>query len=638
MTIHIRTHLKRALVLLAIVLLNSTGPLESQEVRKTYVDQPTLVTSQLGFRQLGPKTVTLLPSPQDYVFPDEIPFYVDRLLARMKREQHLPKAWTGAFFNWPFDIDKGKYVGDRSGAGVSAYRGTLKKVATRWGIFYQGDFTEFAQPGLYQIETEYGFTTPFVIENNPYDRLIRSYLNYLHCQRSGTEIPGIRPLENADDGVLDTDGSYVPAAGGWNDAGDFRKWISQTSSHIEALTLIAQHADPSYRKSAIDEIMWGNKFFQSMITPEGRVYEDIGSGQLRGGKDYEKDWWCENHAGCLGSGEGKSDNIKENGDERKIRTTYNPVCQFLFIRNQVFASRVLDPADALKCEHLAELGWKYSQKAKHDGRTLFVAEELLAACELYASGLARVSGTEIEVLANELMSRQETGDFLLNGYFYEKGKTDGYRSIVWNAEPAMALLRVCELSIPKMEDLTKRTGSAVQRYIENYILKDAASNPFSVTPYGIFVKPLHSDEVTFRDAGGNNFVRTFISPLNVQEMVHGTDAVLMHHAYLLARAALLWKKDLYRNESEKLIQWATGHNTTGLCLFTGVGFRHPVIASFVNYRIPDATMDGFVGRLDDTPYMETSNAVEWNTQEVWGVPFYHTIGAVTYLSLLGNAN
>ena len=59
-------------------------------------------------------------------------------------------------------------------------------------------------------------------------------------------MPGIRPLENADDGVLDTDGTYVPAAGGWNDAGDFRKWISQTSSHIEALALIAQHADRRY--------------------------------------------------------------------------------------------------------------------------------------------------------------------------------------------------------------------------------------------------------------------------------------------------------------------------------------------------------------------------------------------------------
>ena len=97
---------------LAIVLLTFAGLLQSQELRKRYVDQPTLVTSQLGFRERGPKTVTLLPSPRDSSLPDEIPFDVDRLLSRMKREQHLPKAWTGAFFDWPFDIDKGKYVGE----------------------------------------------------------------------------------------------------------------------------------------------------------------------------------------------------------------------------------------------------------------------------------------------------------------------------------------------------------------------------------------------------------------------------------------------------------------------------------------------------------------------------------------------
>ena len=146
---------------------------------------------------------------------------------------------------------------------MAVYRGTLKKIVTRWGTFWQGDFTPFGQPGLYQIETESGFTTPFAIESNPYSRLIRSYLNYLRCQRSGIETPGIRPLENADDGVLDTDGTHVPAAGGWNDAGDFRKWISQTSSHIEALALIAQHANGAYRTDALDEISWGNKFFHS---------------------------------------------------------------------------------------------------------------------------------------------------------------------------------------------------------------------------------------------------------------------------------------------------------------------------------------------------------------------------------------
>ena len=127
---------------------------------------------------------------------------------------------------------------------------------------------------------------------------------------------------------------------------------------------------------------------------------------------------------------------------------------------QVFASRVLEPADAMKCAHLAELGWQYSRKAGHDGRTLFVSEERLAACELYASGLAHVSAGEIETFANDILNSQETGDYKLNGYFYEKDKADGYRSIVWNAEPAMALLRVCELNIPGKADLTKRSAKA----------------------------------------------------------------------------------------------------------------------------------------------------------------------------------
>ena len=205
--------MKRTWIILTLFVTASTCPAAAQQARKTYVDQHTLVTSQLGFREQGPKTVTFLPALRDSALPDEIPFYVDHLLSRMKREQHLPKAWTGAFFDWPIDIDKGKYIGQDSD--ISAYRGTLKKITTRWGTFWQGDFTAFVKPGIYQIETEYGFTTPFVIESNPYNRLIRSYLNYLYCQRSGIETPGIRPVENADDAVLDTDGSSfpLPAAG-----------------------------------------------------------------------------------------------------------------------------------------------------------------------------------------------------------------------------------------------------------------------------------------------------------------------------------------------------------------------------------------------------------------------------------------
>ena len=74
-----------------------------------------------------------------------------------------------------------------------------------------------------------------------------------------------------------------------------------------------------------------------------------------------------------------------------------------------------------------------------------------------------------------------------------------------------------------------------------------------------------------------------------------------------------------------------GHNTEGLCLFTGVGFHHPVVGSFRNYKIPEAVAVGFIGRPDDTPYLETSNAVEWSTQEIWHVPYFYAVGAIANL-------
>ena len=626
----------REKILLAAFALTTLGmTADCQPLTRAYVEHTTVVASQLGFSEYGPKTVTLIPSPHDTALPEEIPFFVERVGSRLKREQWRPKSWKGDIFRWPFDIDQGHYLSKEQSEGdPPVYRGFLRKIGTRWGTFWQADFSAFHLQGLYQIETEYGFSTPFVVERNPYFRFIRSYLSYLGAQRSGVEVPGVRPLENLDDAVTDSTGTYIPAAGGWNDAGDFRKWISQTSSHLEALSLIVRFGPAEYKRAAQDEIRWGNRFFHAMITPEGRVYEDIGSGPLRAGGSYANDWWCENHAGCLASGEDKSDNIISNGDERKIRTTYNPVCQFLFIRNQVFAAQALDPVDGVKCQFLAELGWKYSRQVHHDGRTLFVAEELLAAAELLATGSRLVSAGDIIPLVDSLLQRQETGPRALSGYFYEKGRVDGYRSIVWNAEPAMALLRIWELPHAVPEAVRAKCKEAVERYIDAYLMKDASSNPFRVTPYGVFVAPAHTDEVTFRAAGAGRYVRTFINPLNSHEMVHGTDAVLMQHANLLARVSRLWDAPAYRDQAERLIQWATGHNTAGLCLFTGLGFRHPVMASFVNYRIPDATVDGFIGRMDDSPYMESSNAIEWNTQEAWGVPFYHAIGAIIHLGLI----
>jgi hypothetical protein len=49
-----------------------------------------------------------------------------------------------------------------------------------------------------------------------------------------------------------------------------------------------------------------------------------------------------------------------------------------------------------------------------------------------------------------------------------------------------------------------------------------------------------------------------------------------------------------------------GATTQRGCLFTGVGFRHPVPGSFVNDKIPEAVAVGFIGRPDGAPTRERS--------------------------------
>jgi hypothetical protein len=168
--------------------------------------------------------------------PAEIPFYVMHAGGRLPRRWATPEIWKESLYPWPFDPLTGPYARSANDlAKIAIHCGMLRRLDSRWGTFWQGDFTSFDKPGVYQIETEHQFSLPFAIDPAIYDRLVRGYLVYLRAQRSGCDVPGVRPATNTDDAVLDTDGSYVPVAGGWYDAGDLRKWMSLTAFHLEAL-------------------------------------------------------------------------------------------------------------------------------------------------------------------------------------------------------------------------------------------------------------------------------------------------------------------------------------------------------------------------------------------------------------------
>ena len=596
----------------------------------TFGQRPVLAVSQVGYRQDSPKTATLIPT-SDEELPDSIVFYIHQAGYNLPRTQKKPGLWDNSPYPYPYDVLEGKF--GKIHPGSYDYKGWFVKNETRWGNVWQADFSDFKEKGLYQIETEMQFSVPFQIEEYVYDRFLHGYLEYIHSQRSAADIYGIRKAEHLDDALIDSTGEYRDVAGGWYNAGDLRKWLSLTLFNLEALHHLYVHGAEQFREEIIDEIRWGNRYFHNMITEEGRVYEDVAGGNLRGSFKYEDGWWAENHPGCIANNAGNvyTDNIPNTGDERQIRTTYNPFVQLAFVRNQAMVSNILPAADATRSLYLAEIGWKYAQQQGHDNRTLFLAQELDAALELKNTGSNLITEKTIAKLTEQLLNRQDHGTEGLSHYFLEKDAEDAYRSVAFSGLPVTALMRAFELDL--VENRAKaKIESAVKGYIDNFLLADAKSNPYGVTPYGAFIKKPRPEYQLFRDAGRGRGVRTFIHPFNEQMMIHGTNATVMNQAFLLAKAGFLFNNQSWKEHAEKLLQWTTGHNPDGLSLFCGIGSKSVVPFSTVNINMPYAATNGYIGRADDTPYLETSNAIEWNTQEIWDVPFQYAVGAAVFLN------
>jgi hypothetical protein len=590
-----------------------------------------LAHCQLGYRPDSPKGITLVADRgAAAAIPARVPFYVRGLFDRIPRVHEEPSAWSGRYFRWPFDISKGRL---KPHEGTILHQGELVRSDSRWGTVWQGDLGPFAKEGIYQVETDFGCSFPITIRPDVYERIHRTFLNFLRCQRSAFEVPGIRRAEHLDDAVLDTTRQQIAAAGGWYDAGDLRKWLFLTQPNVSALSSLASRGHPGLRGGAVDEIRWGNRFFHAMMAPDGQMWEDVAGGTFKAGLDIEKDWWYENHPGCNADNSGGvyTDNIPGTGDERLVRTRYNPAVQFLFVRTQCQAAGLLPPGESAACRALAERAWKYGRERGHDRRTLFVAEELWSGLELIAAGSAVATRDDVRALATELLGRQDPGGEGLEGYFMEKDGGDAFRCIAMSCEPAFALLRLAELAPAGLEAEASAARSSLARHLDGYILADAGSNPFGVGPYGVYLSPDLPKDQVYRDAGRGRGVRTFIHPFSRQQIVHGTGAVVMHQAALCARAARLSGRKEWRVASERMMQWAFGHNLEGFSLHSGIGYRHITPFSAYVAQVPDAMSVGHIGRPDDSPYLETSPLVEWCTQEIWDIPHGYALEAALWV-------
>jgi len=601
-------------------------------------DGMQLSLSHLGYLPNSPKTLTLVGGDAHHL-PDRIPFYLRQNCLRLPRDTARAAGFS-ARFPAPYDLLQGRLVLDA--ASPPLYQNELRRTETRWGTMWQADFSDFTTSGSYQIETDAQVSPPFAIRERIYDRIILGYLTFLKAQRCGCPIFGVHDSCHLDDGVLDVDGSPYAAGGGWHDAGDFRKWLAFTLPHIEALLSIRERCEEDLRLGGhepgalLEELRWGNRFFHRMVAASGQVYEDVAGGRAPAESNltYERHWWFENHPGCFGDASDNrwTDNIAHSGDERMVRTTYNPLVQWSFVQMQARAAQHLPATEARECHALAQRAADHGTQRGHDGRTLFLAAEMRARLEMLISDHREDTDPAL-ALAQRLLRRQLLRGEGLAGFFLEDDAgTDAFRSIAFNAEPAFALLRLWELRsrLPSAA-LADQAREAVIHYAERYLLADTISNPFSLTPYGVYPNPPQPERQLFRDSGAGFGVRTFMHPFNAQGIVHGTSSVLMAHAHLLARGAALLDRPHWRPAAERLLHWCLGHNTCNRSLFSGIGYRQPVGYSFRIPQLPEAMVAGFIGRPDDSPYLEESTAIEWNTLEYWSVPYQQAAQAAVWL-------
>ena len=419
-----------------------------------------LSLSHLGYLPRSPKLLTLLAGDGNGL-ADSVPFYIRQNCLRMRRDVVAENGFSDRF-PAPYDLLRGKLVPD--GGAPVLFQGVLKKTVTRWGTMWQADFAEFDCPGSYQIETDQQISVPFAIHERVYDRIISGYLTFLRAQRCGCAIFGVHDACHLDDGVLDRDGSAWPATGGWHDAGDFRKWLAFTLYHVEALLTVRETLGEDLDRggipanSLLEEVEWGNRYFHRMINSDGQVYEDVAGGSAPIGSNftYEDHWWFENHPGCYGDASDNrwTDNVFLSGDERKVRTNFNPLVQWAFVHVQARASRHLPPEQADTCLRLARQAASFAQRQEYPRRTLFVAAELRAKLELLAAGDESINKNQLIATAQELLQRQAILPEGLSGYFTEGGGSDAYRSIAFAADPALALLRFWELRSLLADDST----------------------------------------------------------------------------------------------------------------------------------------------------------------------------------------
>lgn len=503
------------------------------------------------------------------------------------------------------------------------YRASLKRIHSDFGPWLVGEFSQVTADGVYQAYCGNEPGPSFAIRDDVWLRILPECLRYFQVQSCGRNVPGWHEACHLDDGYLHELDRYLDAAGGWHDAGDFRKWA--TSTALNAIALLVGHRLWSGGEAALGveagvflrEALQGVHYFLGIQDPAtGAVFQNIGGGQK----------CVHDNLDCR-----YTDNIKQSGDERNIWIGWAlPAAKFTTLfALYANALKEQDPELARRCHAAARNSVRFDEST-NDQAADALQWRAWASLELWRfSGNRDDQAAATDALGN-LLDLQVT-DYLGNqtvtrGFFRSAaGKNDFHHKHIGASYPIWVIAEFLE-AFPA-HPAAGRWRAAIALWVDEYALVFAARNPFGLLPYSVYAAPsAEHPQHHYRPLGDHLCFRYFTGGAKF-----GTNARCSLDAAAFAAAARALDRPGLLDDGYRLLEWTLGNNPFQLSTMNGVGVTQPCALSFQMGNIPGGVTMGIFGDEQDQP----SYPHPWAcTDEYYGYQTSHFTWALLALQRL----
>lgn len=503
-----------------------------------------------------------------------------------------------------------------------------------FGDHLVGDLTELERAGQYRVFLGDEHSVPFFVREDAWRRTLPKPVSYFHAQRCGVEVPNVHPACHLDDARRRDNGQHLDVTGGWHDAGDVRKGMTQTMANGFGLMHLARNLGEKWDlagsglKVLLDEMRWGNTYFLKMQDTDGLVW---------GGTEGE--------AGGNNTGNNWTDNQIGTADDRFIIWRKSGNVQANWVTLQAMVAQAFRATDVAYARRCLEAALRCRRAVTIGESTGELAWWVLADLELWRATRQASWADSAAAMAGRLLALQATaylGSQKSIRGFWPMGPAAGARSAAatggrypgavsfqsdaHSAVPGHAMMEMIE-AFPKHPDAGK-WREAMRMHLEEFVLPLCGRSVYRIMPSGLFLGSPTSEH--YRSLGGELTYRYFM-PARADGQWQGLTAHLESWAFMLAKAARAFQRPEYRDLAWRQMEWVMGANPFGACLMTGEGARNPYPFSYFVGVIVGGLMNGIAGNMDDEPILNFDGGIDWHTNEYWSPHVGYYLAAVSEL-------